>query len=109
MGRASVSPAQAQTTGNDLLASCISEVSFKQGYCMGFIAGIGGASPFICHPRGDAVTVGQMHDIVVQGLQREPQIRDMPADVLATKYLMLALPCKTPTGCQPGIICSGRR
>ncbi len=88
-------------SGNSLLARCTSKNANNRGFCYGYIAGItdvlaGGRNNIngyrACFSRGQ--TVGQMRDIVVLWLQKNPAQRHYSAGGLVALALEKAFPCK---------------
>ena len=99
--------------GNEFLRNCAQQrAGFQSGYCMGYVVGIAdGASaqfevekanaalpwgvfalnPIFCRPNG--VTNGQLQDIAVQFLQRNPQRRHEDAMLLVLNAFTEAFPC----------------
>lgn len=90
--------------GNKLLSDCTSTVQHSQSYCLGYIVGIADALAEAssnggsfrgfrsCSPGNR--TQGQLLDVVVQWLQRNPQLRHYMASGLVAKALSDAFPCK---------------
>lgn len=87
-------------SGNQLLSNC-EENGVNRSFCLGFIRGVvNGAAmiqneqrPLLCVPSG--VTVGQLTDIVVQGLRIHPESRHMDAGFLSLIAVAAAFPCST--------------
>jgi hypothetical protein len=95
-------------TGNDLYAACNSADPFGRGRCMGYVEAINDAMAMPMRqqeiPTGDFgqfrrcipgnPTAGQMKDVVVQYLQKNPANRHQSAARLAARALMEAYPCQ---------------
>jgi hypothetical protein len=89
--------------GNSLYRDCTSESSVLQAACGGYIIGVSDshqaifsaldASPSYCLRTG--VNVTQLKDVVVQFLQRNPQLRDYSAPTVIIPALQEAFPCPT--------------
>lgn len=111
--------AQADVSGNYWLNKCESPNNFDAGLCLGFVVGvhtgytsgsimtwlsavnqIQGASNLTyektvfryCHP--DNMTNGQLRDIFINYLKKNPEIRHKPADGLLIDAMILAFPCR---------------
>lgn len=87
--------------GNMLLQYCREpRGTFGFGACSGYVTAIADAlarDPVggyrACMPP-DSVTAGQVRDIAVQWLQRNPQLRHYSAEGLVAKALSEAFPCR---------------
>lgn len=88
-------------TGNELLATCSSEDRIRMSACIGYLQGFShgvivesyeahARKPF-CMP--EQVTLGQVRDVVIQGLQRNPATRHIESSVLLMLLLQQAFPC----------------
>jgi hypothetical protein len=95
-------PASAQDTGpsaNQMLSGCkglldrnMTGISmFNQGYCIGFLVGLGYGVAF-CQPQG--VTSGQVVAVVVKYIEARPERMHEPFGKLAIEALIAAWPCK---------------
>ena len=101
-------PAQDGSThfqnGNKLYADCTSNNPYNQAYCLGYVAGVTDLAvnlsdaaeldarpPKICIPLG--VTQGQVKDVVIDYLRRDPQHRHVTAVVQVELALAVAWPC----------------
>jgi ABC-type branched-subunit amino acid transport system ATPase component len=61
---------------------------------LGYVMGVSDSLDGIIHCSGQNVTNGQTRDVVKAYLEKNPQIRDMAAETLASKALQDAFPCK---------------
>jgi hypothetical protein len=87
-------------TGNELLANCTGN-SFKEGYCLGYIASVsdthntwvdlGNMSEIFCLPKG--VTQGQLQSVGVKYLEENPADLHLTASSLIAHALGRAFPC----------------
>lgn len=83
--------------GHDLLQRCQASNAFDSGACMGYVAGVHDAiSGVVICPESHSgrKTLGQVRDLVVQYLHRNPQLRGETADVLIRAALMPVWPCR---------------
>jgi len=90
-------------SGNELFRECTADTEqpAQQATCFGYVAAISdvldGGNPIngyrVCQPK-TGVNLGQMKDIVVQWLQRNPQDRHRAAAGLVAKALSEAFPCR---------------
>lgn len=92
-----LSSGSALRTGNDLYAICkLDELSCLR-YIQGIVDGSNimalfpGSRPVVCFP--DGATVGQARDVVIQSLERLPQVRQRPAADFVLGTLSVAFPC----------------
>ena len=99
------SPQSDATTGNGLLGSCQFSVkdtedrnhnentfeAWRDGFCVGLVAGVGYASPHVCPDEN--VTSGQEKRVVLKYLQDHPEELHLEATVLVEKALAKAFPC----------------
>jgi len=97
-------PAEAQNrvldNGNEILSMCDDDSNFMAGLCLGYIRGISTATDaflatdnqFICYP--DNVSMGQLRDVVVSYIKRNPSLRHETATLLYMKATTEAWPCK---------------
>lgn len=92
-------PSYAASTGNDLLEQCSAEKnSFKSGICFGYTSGLYESMrihAFTC-ARAD-VTYGEIREVIVQYLEKNPGIRNGPAAYLASAAIVAAFDCKPIT------------
>ncbi len=93
-------------TGNELFAACGAENDVASFWsCMGFLRGtmethdlfilLNEQPRFYCTPK--TVTNGQVRDVVLDGLRRNPADRHYPSVVLTLRYLKEAFPCPNPS------------
>lgn len=87
-------------TGNGFYANCRddSNTGFQSGACYGYLLGLYEASnfylrlnPIYCVPSG--TTNGQMYDLFINYLQRNPAMRHLPTHWLYSMTLVEAFPC----------------
>lgn len=90
---------------NELLRDCThpSPGTFTAGLCLGYLKGVAEMSrlreklpklPPVCVP--DAVTVGQVRNIVVRYLEEHPEELHYSSIILVTNALDEAFPCEAP-------------
>lgn len=96
-------PASARETavddGNDLLDVCTKDDYFSQGYCLGYIRALSSGvdailatnKQQICYRQG--ITIGQIRDVVVSYIRRNPAKRNENAMVLVSWASAEAWPC----------------
>lgn len=101
---ASAFPANARETaiddGNEIISVCGDQTYFSSGYCLGYIRGVShGADMYfaskntnICYPNN--VTVGQLRDVVVDYIRRNPAKRTESAMLLVARASIEAWPCR---------------
>lgn len=93
---AHASPSSYYYTGNELHHQLGDSSSyFNRGAGSGFIVGVhdSNSGTFHCTPK--EVKIGQIVDVVKQGLNNAPEHRHLPAHVLVNMILMKAWPCPT--------------
>lgn len=86
--------------GNELLELCNSSNQYERGMCLGYIRGLSvGVETMlsfqnkkICYPAG--VTVGQMQDVVVSYIERNPAKRHEISILLFMRAINEAWPCQ---------------
>ena len=86
--------------GNDLLDVCTKTDYFSQGYCLGYIRALSSGvdavlatgDQRICYR--DHITIGQIRDVVVSYIRRNPAKRNENAMVLVSWASAEAWPCK---------------
>jgi len=86
--------------GNTLLKVCTSTNTTDRSYCNGYVGGIVDSITEVgsmsgrkaCLPAG--VMSSQARDVVIQWLQRNPQVRHFTAPGLVAKALSEAFPCR---------------
>lgn len=91
--------AASPSTGNGLYSLCSAEKRTAEDFmkhreCMGYILGasdMGGTLRLFCFP--DGVTVGQVRDLVVNGLQADVANRHRGSAFLIARYLRPVFPC----------------
>lgn len=93
------------TTGNSLFDQCSATSSIAKEYCLGYIVGIADALSDVnsdggtiqgaraCPPKRN-LSQGQVRDVVVQWLQRNPAIRHKGASGLVATAIAEAFPCR---------------
>jgi hypothetical protein len=93
------------TTGNGLLGSCQISIrssedrsynentfeSWRDGFCVGLVTGVGNASPHVCPDEN--VTNGQEKRVVLKYLQDHPEELHLDAATLVERALAKAFPC----------------
>jgi hypothetical protein len=86
--------------GNSLYSRCIDSEAVNMGICLSYIAGIYDTMHKnelygykACLPTN--VTIGQIKDITVSWLQRNPQYRHYVASSLVATALYEVFPCKS--------------
>ena len=90
--------------GNELYSRCNSTQStVNSTFCVGYISGVfdGIRGDAIIAGRDDGlrcvpveVNIGQMRDIVVEFLRKNPGIRHLPADILIKDSLLATFTCR---------------
>ena len=80
-------------SGNSLLTRMNGD-QLDRMMALGYVMGISDALEGIVHCSGSNVTNGQSRDIVKLYLERNPSIRDQSAELLTSKALQDAFPCK---------------
>lgn len=100
----SSSPASARETvvddGNSMLSICTQTDIYSEGYCLGYIRALSAGvdvvladtKQYVCY--GDNVTMGQIRDVVVSYLRRNPAKRHENSLVLVGYASIEAWPCK---------------
>lgn len=91
---------QATDDGNDLLDICTKDDYFNQGYCLGYIRALSSgvdmvlatSNQRICYR--DNITMGQIRDVVIAYIRRNPAKRNENAMVLVSWASAEAWPCK---------------
>jgi hypothetical protein len=83
-------------TGNELLEACTTNTDYAKHGCNSYIIGmtdawIFGAKPAVCIPLG--VTIGQLKDLVTQGLIDVPKYRHFSAAFSVGSILMNNYSC----------------
>lgn len=85
--------------GNKVLALCESQMSFDQGLCVGYSAGIADAWDNVRKVSGnesclrETVTIGQVRDVIMKYLKENPAQRDEGANGIGIRALYAAF-CK---------------
>lgn len=97
-------PANARETvtddGNELLDICSKEGYFSQGYCLGYIRALSSGVDMLLYTNkqricyGPNITIGQVRDVVLAYLRRNPAKRNENAMVLVSWASAEAWPCK---------------
>jgi len=80
-------------SGNSLLTRMNGD-QMDRMMALGYIMGISDVLEGITHCSGSNITNGQMRDIVKLYLERNPSTRDKSAELLASRALQDAFPCK---------------
>ena len=94
-------------TGNGLMGSCQIHVkslenrsynetafeAYRDGYCIGLVSGVSGASPRIC--ADEEVTRGQQVRVVLKYLQEQPEELHLDDTLLVERALSKVFPCRT--------------
>ena len=100
----SASPAEGREVANDdgkeILSLCESSYDFSKGMCLGYVRGIATTTDILmqmndrhlCFPK--SVTVGQMRDVVIAYIRRNPAQRHEGATLLYMRAINEAWPCK---------------
>lgn len=96
-------PASARETavddGNDLLDVCTKGDYFSDGYCLGYIRGLSNGVDMVLYTSkqricyGPNITIGQIRDVVVSYIRRNPAKRNENAMVLVSWASAEAWPC----------------
>jgi hypothetical protein len=89
-----------QNNGNGMLSDCTNDSIFHSGVCLGYIQGIYASvnvmmamsGKGICYP--EQVTLGQIRDVVISYLRRNPQSRHENSVLLYMKAVTEAWRCK---------------
>jgi hypothetical protein len=88
-------------TGRDLYQKCKTAGAAAQVFCFGYIIGIADVmedNPLdgrsACIPRN--ATIQQVTDVVIQFLDRNPEIRDFTGESLTVQALSEKYPCAKP-------------
>jgi hypothetical protein len=92
---AQAQPSSILYTGQDLLTRMGTSPSWSLGYVAGVADSLSGVT--VCIPPG-TVTLGQMHDMVKQTLERIPSERHMAADIYVQATLSNRWPCAKKGG-----------
>jgi hypothetical protein len=96
-------PAEARVVtddGNELLEVCTRDDYFSQGYCLGYIRALSDGVDMVLYTGnqkicyGDNVTIGQIRDVVIDYVKRNPAKRNKNAMVLVSWALAEAWPCQ---------------
>lgn len=81
-------------TGNKIYQHMTSNITGERMYAMGYVAGVFDAWQHVSHcPPSNALTLGQVHDLVKNYLEFNPAIRHRTADVLIKEILQKTWPC----------------
>lgn len=81
-------------SGNDLYKDLRSESTVDKVYALGYIAGVSDAGQGGSHCIPTTVSLGQIQDMAINYLRKNPEIRNLSADVLLSMMLMERWPCK---------------
>lgn len=93
-------PAAAETA-YELYLDCQAETgSFRNGYCLGFVAGVGAFAPYNCPPQTPQVR--QIIMIFKNWAARHPEMLHEEASLGVATALYAAFPCTTPNS-QPHV------
>ena len=85
--------------GNDLLDTCSKSNDFAEGYCLGYVRALSNGVDFIVASKGSHVcygpnvTIGQVRDVVVDYVRRNPAKRNENALLLTAYAIGAAWPC----------------
>jgi hypothetical protein len=85
--------------GNDMLTVCNKPDSYSEGYCLGYIRALStGVDVYLTTRKekvcyGTNVTIGQLRDVVVDYVRRNPAKRDEQAITLVLLASAEAWPC----------------
>lgn len=90
----------AEDNGNRLLSNCSDDGYFMEGFCLGYIRALtisadlimANGNNAVCIP--DGVQAGQVRDMIVAYIRRNPSSRHEHALVLVSWALREAWPCK---------------
>lgn len=80
-------------SGNNLFQRMNSTNDGERIAALGYVMGVSDAGQNRLHCSGTSVTAGQTRDVVKQYLERNPSIRDWPADLLVSLALGESWPC----------------
>lgn len=81
-------------TGNKLLAELQSDSIVDRMFAVGYVTGVADALDQSLYCLQNGMTIGQVSDTIQVALERTPQIRNEPADVLIVAILSKHYPCK---------------
>lgn len=81
-------------SGNELYKDLRSEEVVDRVYALGYIAGVSDAGQGGSHCIPNTVSLGQIQDMAINYLRKNPEIRNLSADVLLSMMLMERWPCK---------------
>lgn len=79
--------------GNELLSELNSSKNSDVFYSMGYIAGVADAMHGVTHCAPSNATLGQMMDMTIDYLTRNPSVRNLSADLLISAMLSERWPC----------------
>jgi len=86
--------------GNELLDICSKDDYFHQGYCLGYIRALSSGVDLVLYTSkqqicyGSNITIGQIRDVVIAYIRRNPAKRNENAMVLVSGASAEAWPCK---------------
>jgi hypothetical protein len=81
-------------SGNDLYQNLRSESLTERAYGLGYLAGVADAGQSGSHCIPSTVTLGQIEDMSMNYLRKNPEIRNLSADILVGMMLLERWPCK---------------
>jgi len=81
-------------SGNKLLAELQSDNIVDRMFAVGYVTGVADAMDQSLYCLQNGMTIGQVSDTIQVALERTPQIRNEPADVLIVAILSKHFPCK---------------
>jgi hypothetical protein len=82
-------------TGNELLTRMNGDATAR-AFALAYVAGVHDSMRGIAHCSPESVTLGQVHDMTRQLLDRLPSDRHMSADQFVVAALTQAWPCEKP-------------
>lgn len=80
-------------TGNDLLQRLNSDILAERSAAIGYIMGVADSGHGVSYCPPEAVTSGQMRDMVRNYLTNTPAVRHLSADSLVTHVIKSSWPC----------------
>ena len=81
-------------SGNKLLAELHSDSIVDRMFAVGYVTGVADSMDQSLYCLQNGMTIGQVSDTIQVALERTPQIRNEPADVLIVAILSKHYPCK---------------
>ena len=80
--------------GNKLLGELQADNIVEKMFAVGYVTGVADSMNQSLYCLQNGMTVGQISDTIKVALERTPQIRNEPADVLIVAILSKHYPCK---------------